>query len=341
VTLKNNLDYFVCQTPLRISLFGGGSDLPAFINHYGYGKVINLTIDKYVYTGAKIHGAIFEKKYRLNYFKTENIQNIKSIKNVIIKGVLKYFDFNNPLYVNTISDVPAGTGLGSSSSFAVGLCLLMNSILRKKYTSQILAKQASDVLIKLIKSQAGYQDQYAAAYGGFNEFTFKSNGSYKINNLERYSESFLSKLELNSVLIFTGKSRVADNILALQGLSMKSSIKRDLIIKMIQISDYFKKNLILRKDCYSLYLELLNESWIIKKNLGSYISNSKINIICDLLNKKYLASTKILGAGAGGFVLASFRDKEKKEFFLKNNTNKFKILMFKFNKFGSRLIDNN
>jgi D-glycero-alpha-D-manno-heptose-7-phosphate kinase len=338
--VKASLNYFVCQTPLRIGLFGGGSDLPSFIKYHGFGKVINLTIDKYVYSGAKIHGAIFDKKFRFNYYETENVDNINYIKNNIIKQTLKYFDFRYPFYINTISDVPAGTGLGSSSSFLVGLCLLINSILNKKNNKKILAEQASKIIIEFMKSQAGYQDQFASSYGGINEFIFQDNLKTKVNNLNKYSNLFLNQFEKNSILIFTNKSRKAEDILGLQNITMRKKNKRNLILEMINLSEIFKKNLIMSKNCYPLFLELLNESWKIKKNLGNFVSNANINNICKFLNTKYSTSTKVLGAGGGGFILASFKDKEIKNFFLKKNKNKFKILSFKFEKLGSRLINN-
>ena len=126
--LYNNLDFIICKTPLRIGLFGGGSDLPSFINKKGHGHVINLTINKYVYTCVKIHSSVFNKKYRLNYFKTENVNNIKDIKNNIIRASLRYYNIKQPLYISNISDVPSGTGLGSSGAFQVSLCKIFNKI---------------------------------------------------------------------------------------------------------------------------------------------------------------------------------------------------------------------
>ena len=171
--LKNiNRNLITSITPLRISLFGGGTDLESFINKNGYGKVITFAIDKYIYSYAKIHSDIFDKKYRLNYHETENVNKISEIKNNIIRNSLKFFKFKKPFYVATISDVPSGTGLGSSGAFQVGMCNIVNSILKKKTTPLKLAMQATHIEMNLTKSGAGLQDQFASAFGGFNEFIF-------------------------------------------------------------------------------------------------------------------------------------------------------------------------
>ena len=119
-------------TPLRISIFGGGTDLPYFVQKNGYGKVLNFSIDKYIYTFAKIQSKIFNKKYRFNYYQTENIDKINDIKNNIIRNSINYYKYKNPLYIATISDIPAGTGMGSSGAFQVSLCKILNLLMKSK-----------------------------------------------------------------------------------------------------------------------------------------------------------------------------------------------------------------
>ena len=202
-------------TPLRISIFGGGTDLPYFIKKNGYGKVMNFSIDKYIYTFAKIQSKIFNEKYRFNYHQTENVNEIEEIKNNIIRNSIKYYKYKKPLYVATISDIPAGTGMGSSGAFQVSICKILNILMKNKKKNNFqLADEASEIEMSMTKSEAGYQDQYSAAFGGFNEYTFYNNSKASLKKLNKKSHlDFIKLLTNNSLLIYTNKNRKAKNIL--------------------------------------------------------------------------------------------------------------------------------
>jgi len=331
-----NENLFISKTPLRISLFGGGSDLPSFIQRNGKGSVVNLTINKFVYSVIKIHGTIFDKKYRLNYFNTENVNHFSEIKNNIIRGTIKYYEIPDPLYISTISDVPSGTGLGSSGAFLVGLCSLMNLIKNKRVTKAQLASEASTIDINLLKSQGGYQDQFASAFGGFNKFTFYQNGNFKKEKINL--NNFIKLFEESSVLVFTGKTRKSNKILSVQNNNMKNSNKKSLVLELLNLGDYFLKSSNSRKDIYQLYIECMNESWKIKKELSKGTFDNSMEGLYSLLKKEGMKTGKILGAGGGGFFLASFLNYEEKNFFLSKYRKKLKILEFNFYDKGSQIL---
>lgn len=336
---KINRNFITSITPLRISLFGGGTDLESFINKNGYGKVITFAIDKYIYSYAKIHSDIFDKKYRLNYHETENVNKIIEIKNNIIRNSLKFFKFKKPFYVATISDVPSGTGLGSSGAFQVSMCNILNSILKKKTSPFKLAMQATHIETNLTKSGAGFQDQFASACGGFNEFIFSKNTKPIIIKLQKkYQTDFLSWLIKNSLLVYSNKTRKAENILKQQSQNLSKNFFLNSTREILQLEESFSK--ILNSENHNIFKEyhlLMNESWKIKKKLSNLISDRYINDIFFYLKKNGMISGKLLGAGGGGFLLCTFENKKNKNLFIKENFKKFKFLNFNLSKTGSVL----
>jgi D-glycero-alpha-D-manno-heptose-7-phosphate kinase len=338
---KNNKNFITTVTPLRISLFGGGTDLQNFINKNGYGKVINFAIDKYIYSFAKIHSDIFEKKYRLNYHETENTNEVNDIKNNIVRNSLKFYKFKDPFYVATISDVPSGTGLGSSGAFQVSMCNILNSILKKKTHPLLLAMQATHVEMNLSKSNAGFQDQFATAFGGFNEFVFSKNSKPVIKKLQKKNQNnFINQLIKNSLLIYSNKTRKAQDILKQQSQNLSKKFFFDSTREILKIEEDFSNILNSTKsNIFKEYHLLMNESWIIKKKLSNLISNDYINNIFYYLKKNGMISGKLLGAGGGGFILCTFENIKKKNSFMVKNFNKFKYLSFDLSKKGSVLIN--
>ena len=204
----------ICKTPLRISLFGGGTD---FKNHFikNPSSVISFTINQYIYIVLKKHNnKLFNEKYRLNYSSVENIRNVQNIKNKIIKNTILFKKINDPLYVSTISDVPGGTGLGSSSAFTVGLLNAINKLQNRNSSKKKLAEEAAHIEIKMCKSPIGYQDQYAVSYGGINKINFNNKKIY-VKNLSKY-ESKINSLINNSICLWVGNTRKANNVLKIQ-----------------------------------------------------------------------------------------------------------------------------
>ena len=165
--------YCITKTPLRVSFFGGGTDFPSFYeNADGGGCVLNMAIDKYVYVIVKKHGSLFDEHIRINYSETELVQNVCDIDNKIVRGCLQSSNIQESLYVNVVSDVPAGSGLGSSSGFCVGLLRALYAFKGEKRAAQELADEAAQIEINLLSSPIGLQDHYASAVGGINVFRF-------------------------------------------------------------------------------------------------------------------------------------------------------------------------
>ena len=162
----------VTKTPMRISFMGGGTDFPDYFNVFG-GKVISASINKYIYVTVKEHSHLFNEKFRLNYSETESVNSLNNMKNEITKACLKFLNIKKSLYISTISDLPTSSGLGSSSTFTVGLLNALHYFSKgKKVSAKQLAKEASYIETIILKKPIGYQDHYAAAFGGLNKITF-------------------------------------------------------------------------------------------------------------------------------------------------------------------------
>lgn len=305
---------YISKTPLRIGLFGGGTDFQYFFKNNN-SNVINFTINKFCYVSIKRHDDIcFEEKFRLNYSLIETVKKIEHIKNKIVKNTLKYKKVKSPLYISTISDVPAGTGLGSSGAFSVGLLNALNQLNCEKNNKYKNAVEASHIEINLCKLNSGYQDQFAASFGGFNHFNFnKSN--VKINNLKKY-KYIIKYICERSLLLWTGINRNSNQILFKQKKNLNKNL--DSLKKLNEISENFLANI--KNFSYSNFLNLLNKSSKIKYDLEKNIMNNEIKKIIPRNNKDILAS-KLLGAGGGGFILICFKNKEKKNKFLSQNKN--------------------
>ena len=208
------------KTPFRMSFIGGGSDMKEFYEFHD-GCVLSSSIDKYMYTF--IH-KYFNEKIQIKYSKTEIVERIKQIKHPIVRSVLDRFNINS-LDINFIADIPAGTGMGSSSSFTVGLIHALYEFTGQKVTPEKLAKFACEIEIDVLNEPIGKQDQYAAAYGGLNVIRFYKDGGVSVENLELDNE-VVSELEKNLILFYTGKVRSASKILRDQKNQVLNNKKR-------------------------------------------------------------------------------------------------------------------
>jgi D-glycero-alpha-D-manno-heptose-7-phosphate kinase len=204
----------VTRTPLRISFFGGGTDISSFYKKYS-GDIFSTTINKYIYVTVKEHGKIFSEKYRLNYSISERKKKINDIKNNIIKETIRHLKIHRPLYISSVGDLPSKSGLGSSSSFTVGLIKALYEFESKKISKKELAELACKIEIDILKNPIGKQDQYAAAFGGLNHIAFFKNSGVKVNYKKNYIK-FIKKIFDNSLLLYTGITRKASDILAAQ-----------------------------------------------------------------------------------------------------------------------------
>ena len=301
----------ISRSPLRISLGGGGTDLPSYYEK-NEGFVLAAAIDKYVYVSAN---RPFEEGIKLKYSIIENQRNIASVQHPIIREVLSYFELETPqIELGIMADIPAGTGLGSSGSFTVSLIQALSVHYRKNLTTVEIAELACRIEIETLGEPIGKQDQYIAATGGIMEFVFKRDGEVKATPLG-LSFDTLHDLEDNLLLFFTGLSRSASTILAYQ--DQKSKLDD---ASMIEGLHYIKdlghrsKEALLSEDTVS-FGKLMNEHWERKKLRSNGITNDSINRAYARALENGAIGGKLVGAGGGGFLMfyASERKKLRKE----------------------------
>ena len=298
---KKNLDFknniVTTKTPLRISFVGGGTDMPYFYKKY-VGITISTAIDKFIYVTVKIHRN-FKEKYRLNYFETETVNNIKDIKNLRIKETLSYFKIKDPLYISTISDLPYNSGLGSSSSFLIGLVHAIFLMKNKKVDYYKICEIAFNIENKITNNSLGKQDHYIAAFGGLKKIFYKKEKvSVKNMNISKAKIKFLKE---NMLFFWTGQSRLSKKNLSNQKKNFKSNLKNLLELKKFtsEFTSEINKERLNLKNIGSI----LDKSWKLKKGFSSNISNKNLNNIYNAAMTAGCYGGKLLGAGGGGFFL--------------------------------------
>ena len=323
----------ITKTPYRISFFGGGSDYPKWYRKFG-GSVLSTTIDKHIYISCRYLPGFFKHKYRIVWSKIENVTDINEIKHHAIKNLLKYLKFKKGLEIHYDGDLPARSGMGSSSSFVVGLMKTIMSINKKKISQQNLGKKAIFFEQNVLNEVVGSQDQIAASVGGLNKIKFNKNGSIKVKKIKQNNN--LKILEKNLLLIYTSINRTAHEIASSYVNNLTKSKKKYIESIITHVNEGEK---ILKTGNIDDFGELLHSSWMLKKKLSSAISNSKID---DLYNHALISGAsggKLLGAGGGGFLLLYMKKKYRKKFFLKSK--KLINIPFKFSNIGSEVIYNN
>lgn len=323
----------ISKTPFRISFVGGGTDLKSFYNSE-MGAVISTSIDKYIY--LSMHKYFHEGKQILKYSKTELVSNIDEIKHDIIREVFRSFKIDNTDF-NSIADIPAGTGMGSSSAFTSGLINLCASYKKINLTKAEIARLACEIEIEILKEPIGKQDQYACAIGGLNLIKFNPDDtvSIEIVNMPFHKQN---ELQDNLYLYYTSITRNASAVLNEQNKNTLNSqlVKSNLRVMSKMAIDLSKELIGGNIDAMGAYL---NEAWMKKKELATNITNPFID---DLYNQGINAGAsggKLLGAGGGGFILFYVPTNKKDEF-----TNKMlmhKELPFNFEQEGSKIIFNN
>lgn len=294
----------ISKTPFRVSFLGGGSDMSWYYEENG-GAVISAAIQKYMYITA--HPFFGQQSYRIKYSSVEDISNIEDIKHPIVKACLKKYPIPEGVEIASIADIPAGTGLGSSSSFTVGLINVLNEYVEKTMPSWQIAESACDIEIKDVLSPIGKQDQYAAAIGGLNIFKFQPNGVVDIEPV-RAELSTIEWLEKNLRLYYLGGSRDANKLLKDQSSSDNRDAKRALITKMVDMVNPFKD--ILEGGDVGSVGPMLDQAWQYKKEISSGISSGDIDTIYNKAVKLGSTGGKLLGAGGNGFLLLCHEDHE-------------------------------
>ena len=283
--------------------------MKSFYKKYN-GVTFSTAINSYVYVGVKRHTKFFNEKFRIVYSDTELKNNINQIKNDIVRETLKFCNYSEPIYINSISDLPAGSGLGSSSAFTVGLLKAIYSLMGIKKNNIQIAKDACEIEIERIKKPIGKQDQYACSLGNVNLIKYYSSGIVSFKQ-SLNARNFINKILSNSILIWTGITRKSDTILKKQNNDIKKGIIEQDMLKVKKICETFYSEVCNYngtnfKYLNSLFIDSLNKSWMIKQSTNKDMTNTKIDkmikISKSLLNNNNIG-IKLLGAGAGGFVL--------------------------------------
>ena len=296
----------ISRTPLRISLGGGGTDLPSYYSHDG-GFVLSAAIDKYVYIGVN---RTFTDDYFLKYSQLERVTDRSQIEHPIFREVLNLLEIDKSIEIISMADIPAGTGLGSSGSFTVGLIRALYAHRREHISSQDLAEMACDIEINRLNEPVGKQDQYIASFGGINCFEFKKDGNVDVAPLA-LSLSTLHDLELNLVLFFTGYSRSASGILKDQ--SDKSNSGDADMRKNLDETQALGRQI---KDCLEngdaeQFGLLMNDHWQRKRRRSTGMSTPTIDELYELGMTNGAVGGKLVGAGAGGFLMFYANDAGK------------------------------
>lgn len=287
----------VTKTPFRMSFFGGGSDIEEYFKLYG-GSVLSATFDKYVYVTVRHLPRFFSYSSEILYSVQERVNDISDIKHPMVRNAMKFMNMHE-LHIVYDADLPARTGLGTSSSFAVGLLNAFYAMKSKSVTKDQLAKDAIHVERVLCDEAGGWQDQIAVAYGGINRIDF-SNDGYKVTPIKITAER-LKKLNDNLMLFFTGYTRLSFEIQK----NVKHSIKKseDHLKKMVSLVDEAQKILECEETNIDEFGKLLDETWHLKKSLDDRITTSEIDEFYNAAIRAGAIGGKLLGAGGGGFLL--------------------------------------
>ena len=286
----------ITKTPFRISFVGGGSDLPAFFEKQK-GAVLSTSINKYMYIST--HKYFEADKVRCKYSITETVNRIEDLKHPILRTVLSDFNLNG-IEVSSIADIPGGTGMGSSSSFTVGLLHNLNTYIGNDVTKESLGSGACRIEIDLLGEPIGKQDQYAAAFGGLNVIEFNPDGSVDVTPV-RISDEVRTELDQNLKLYYLGNQRSASAILAEQKKNTSAQDKFQALETMVALVYQLRDSI--ESGDLNQFGALLHENWILKQRLASGITTPQIINTYDAGLAAGALGGKLLGAGGGGFML--------------------------------------
>lgn len=321
----------ISRTPFRVSFFGGGTDYPAWYRKYG-GAVLAATINKYCYLTCRYLPPFFEHRIRVVYSQIENCRTIDEINHPAVRKILRYLKIDRGIEIHHDGDLPARSGLGSSSAFTVGLIHALHALEGHMPNKQQLAKESIYIEQECLKETVGSQDQVLAAHGGFNHIVFHTDGEISVRPMTLARER-LSELNSHLMLFFTGISRTASNIAEsyVNGVEAKEKEIR-------AISDMVDEGIaILSKGQDVGYFgKLLHEAWQVKRSLSSKVSNSSIEEIYNEAMAAGALGGKLIGAGGGGFMLLFARPQDQSK--IREKLSKLVCVPFQFEFAGSQVI---
>jgi len=320
----------ISRTPLRMSFVGGGSDINTYYSKYG-GAVFSSTIDKFIYINVNKK---FDNGIRIAYSKTENVKEVNLIEHKIVKNALIKLGINGGVEITSIADIPStGTGLGSSSAFTVGLLNALYAY-QNKYISKVdLGVQSCNIEIDICREPIGKQDQYASSFGGMNLIEFMKDDNVNVTPLICKIDTIM-ELEESLIVFYTGITRSASNILETQKKGMDNLENQLVLAKMVDLTYILFKEM--QSNNLSVFGEILHENWNLKKSLVKSISNTFIDECYEAAIRAGAIGGKILGAGAGGFLL--FFAPKNKHAGIEKALSKLEKLNFSFENEGSKII---
>jgi D-glycero-alpha-D-manno-heptose-7-phosphate kinase len=288
----------VSRTPYRISLFGGGTDYPAWFQEHG-GAVLATTIDKYCYLSCRYLPPFFEHRLRVVYSKIEECNSVAEIKHPAVRAVLEHLQLERGLEIHHDGDLPARSGMGSSSSFTVGLLHALHALMGQMRSRKQLAEEGIFVEQQLLKETVGSQDQILAAYGGFNHVTFMPTGEFAVRPVT-VPPARLRELNDRLMLFYTGIKRTASDVARsyaddVDGRRRQLRIIRDMVEEAL--------NILVGTDDLDALGDLLHEGWQVKRSLAKAISNDEVDAMYVSARRAGARGGKLLGAGGGGFML--------------------------------------
>lgn len=297
----------ISRTPLRMSFVGGGSDLAVFYRKYG-GAVVSTAINQFVYITVNKK---FDEKIRVSYSKTEEARSVDRIKHPLVREAMKLLNLEGGLEITSIADIPArGSGLGSSSTFTVGLLHALHAYAERYASAEQLAREACEIEIGRCGEPIGKQDQYAAAFGGFNFIEFNPDDSVSVEPILCKRETIL-RLQENLIVFYTGIVRSASAILKNQQATViAEKSKQKMLCRMVELARELKAEL--QKNNLDAFGQIIHANWELKRSLTADISTSQIDHWYQTARKHGAIGGKLLGAGSGGFMMF-YAPKERHE----------------------------
>lgn len=322
----------ISRTPFRVSFFGGGTDYPPWYREHG-GAVLATTIDKYCYISVRKLPPFFDHRFRVVYSIVENVKTIDEIKHPAVRAVLRWLGSETGLEIHHDGDLPARSGLGSSSAFTVGLIHAMRALDGRRIATDALAAEAIHVEQSVIGEPVGCQDQIAAAIGGFNHVRFRPDGSYSVSPVILPRER-LDSLQRHCMLLFTGISRMSTELAAatIGNLSSRTAEMR----AMQQMVDAALEIVCSPNGSLADFGRLLHETWMLKRRLAACVSNATVDGLYETARRAGAMGGKLLGAGGGGFVLLFVRPEDRAR--VREALSSFIDVPFRFETSGSRIV---
>lgn len=325
----------VSRAPVRFSLGGGGTDLPAYSRRFG-GYLVSAAIDKYIYVTANKR---FHRDIRLAYSKTELVPSVDRIEHPIFREALRMTQIEHSIELTSVADLPANSGLGSSSSFTVALLNALHTYKREFVSSRQLAEEACSIEMDRLGEPVGKQDQYIAAFGNVTAFTFAPDGTVEVEPVPVRDE-VLGELEANLVIVYSGIERPARVVLSEQGKRI-DELEPDVVARMHTIKEIGHEvyRLLLAGDV-DRYGELLHHHWSQKRKLASKMTDSVIDEHYEAARAAGALGGKLMGAGGGGFFMFYVRPEGKRRLIEAMTARGLRVLRFRFDLDGARIVAN-